>query len=476
MDAKYGLTANGFNRKRLPEIINSINNRVSDKLGIQIETGSNSIFGQLHGIYAYEIADLWELAENIYNAMYPHSASGTSLTNAAALTAIKPIAAEQTTVLCTVTGNDGVLIPSGVQVQDKQSKTYSLIADTYITASKAIAISLTIDNVATGTEFSITIDGLAKSYTALANDNVSTIISAIIAQFNLSDKTLILNNNVLTISANNKRNAMAVSAHGFTIKNVSSTANFICDTYGDIDPGIGNITTIINAISGWQSVNNELPAVVGRHDETDTELRQRWSKSVYKKASAMVEAIQANVYENVAGVTACAVYENTSDVEDADGRPPHSVEVVAEGGLEDEIAKEIFTYKAAGIDTFGTVTKNVLDAVGVSHIINFNRPLKVPIWLKAVVTKNNESAWAENTLNEVKDLLLTAGNAYKVGEDVILQRFLGNIYTNTTGIGFIQLTATEGETPGTYTDRNITITPRQVATFDISRIEVSIND
>ena len=51
----YGLSAKGFKRKRLPEIIQSLNNRVSDILGVQIETGANSIFGQLHGVYAYEI-------------------------------------------------------------------------------------------------------------------------------------------------------------------------------------------------------------------------------------------------------------------------------------------------------------------------------------------------------------------------------------------------------------------------------------
>ena len=67
----YGLTRDGFRRKRLPEILSDINRRVSDRLGVEIETGSNSLFGQLHGVFAYEIADLWEQAENTYNAMYP---------------------------------------------------------------------------------------------------------------------------------------------------------------------------------------------------------------------------------------------------------------------------------------------------------------------------------------------------------------------------------------------------------------------
>ena len=63
-EAVYGLTKDGFRRKRLPEILTDINKRVADRLGVEIQTGSNSLFGQLHGVYAYEIADLWEQAED----------------------------------------------------------------------------------------------------------------------------------------------------------------------------------------------------------------------------------------------------------------------------------------------------------------------------------------------------------------------------------------------------------------------------
>ena len=64
-EAVYGLTKDGFRRKRLPEILADINKRVADRLGVEIQTGSNSLFGQLHGVYAYEIADLWEQAEDV---------------------------------------------------------------------------------------------------------------------------------------------------------------------------------------------------------------------------------------------------------------------------------------------------------------------------------------------------------------------------------------------------------------------------
>ena len=105
--ADYGLTEKGFQPKRLTDIIAGVNSRIADKLGIQIETNANSVFGQLIGVFSYEIADLWEQAGLVYNAMYPHTASGVSLDNAAALAGIQPIAAEKTTVICTCYGTQG---------------------------------------------------------------------------------------------------------------------------------------------------------------------------------------------------------------------------------------------------------------------------------------------------------------------------------------------------------------------------------
>ena len=64
-EVKYGLSPEGFKRKRLPEIIDSLVQRTNDRLGISIQSGANSIFGQLYGIIGYELADIWEQTENV---------------------------------------------------------------------------------------------------------------------------------------------------------------------------------------------------------------------------------------------------------------------------------------------------------------------------------------------------------------------------------------------------------------------------
>lgn len=72
-DIVYGLTAEGFRRKRLPELLQGLNDRVKDKLGIEIEISANSVFGQIHGVYAFALAEMWEELEKLYYSMFRYS-------------------------------------------------------------------------------------------------------------------------------------------------------------------------------------------------------------------------------------------------------------------------------------------------------------------------------------------------------------------------------------------------------------------
>ena len=66
--------------------------------------------------------------------------------------------------------------------------------------------------------------------------------------------------------------------------------------------------------------------------------------------------------------------ENDTDETNASGLPPHSIELVVYGGLDEEIAKAIHRRKGAGIQTYGNVTVPVVDAAGNIKNISFSRP------------------------------------------------------------------------------------------------------
>ena len=476
MADEYGLSLQGFKQKRLTDVIQSMNSRISDQLGIQIATEPNSVFGQLIGVFSYEIADLWEQAAQVYGAMYPHTASGVSLDNSAALAGISPIAAEKTTVVCTCYGTDGTAIPYGSQIASSGNNNIVFsCADTsaYIDSNRASYIGVSVPVVNVGDTYSVTIDGTTYSYTAVTDDTASLVLTGISSQISVAGISASVTNDVLEIVTDDQQVTFDVSVNAnLNVDSVGSPVKFECTESGAINPAVGTLTDIITTYAGWDSVNNLLVANVGREAESDTSLRQRWNNSLYTRSVAMVDSI-ASALLALNGVTSATVYENETDSTDLEGRPPHSIEAVVGGGDNDEIGLAIWQKKAAGIDTYGSESVSVTDSQGFSHTINFNRPTEIDVYLDIAVTEYPEEALPSDATTRITDAVLNYGSTLLVGNDVILQRIMGEIYRSCPGIGYITI---DGSTDGvTYSTNNISVSAREIAVFDISRIQVTIS-
>ena len=474
-DIKYGLSATGFKRKRLPEILQSINARISDTLGLKTQIQSNSVLGQIVGVFSYEIADLWEQAENGYNAMYPSTAQGVSLSNAAGLAGIQLIDAEFTTLVATCFGANGTEIPYGAQITDG-TNTYSC-TDVYlqINSSRACVVGVKLAGaVAKGTSYSLTIDGVTQTYTAVSGDSATNVLVGLSALFSPTDRTMTVNNEALLIIMNDRSQTMnVVPGNTLVLSTIGSPFNFRCDTAGAITPAIGSVNQIVTSYAGWDSVENNVPANTGRDAETDISLRERWAKSIYHRASGMTEAITAALYD-VDGVTFALTYENDSNDTDLDGRPPHSIESIVQGGDPLEIAKTIFRVHAAGITTYGSISQTVNDSQGVSHVVNFNRPTLVPIYLQLSITSNPEKRLSASAVSLIKSAIVDYFGTLTVGQDVILQSLYGTIYAATSGaVGYMQI---EGSIDGTtFSTDNIVINARSLATITANDIDITIS-
>lgn len=142
------------------------------------------------------------------------------------------------------------------------------------------------------------------------------------------------------------------------------------------------IKNITNPKLGIKSVINEKAFEGGRNTETSDEFRERYYKSVDFAGGVNIDAIVAEVYESVEAVIAVTGEENDTDFVNASGLPPHSIEIVAYGGLDEEIAKAIYRRKAAGIESFGNTTVPVVTAAGRTYNIHFSRPTPVNVWVK----------------------------------------------------------------------------------------------
>lgn len=476
---QYGVTPEGFVRKRLPEIKAELEKELSDALGVPINNLANSVFGQIIGVFSAREAILWEVAEQVYYAMYPHTATGTSLTNSVAFSGVKPLSAEKTRLIVTCYGLNNTTIPLGSRTRSDvdQSITLSSVASGKISMQNASYIDLALLSVAAGERYWIAFGTQIYSYTAVAGDDKTSILVTLAAQIDslVIDGAVSVSNEHLTIERKDQSSGYIITSSGnIQIVEVGSPLTFECDVYGLITPAIGTITKIITQVAGWKRCANLVAAIVGREDETETALRQRYGTSVYQKGAAQVESIRAALLE-LTNVTSAFVFENDTDEIDADGRKPHSIEAIVMGGDNIEIAQTIFRKKAP-VGTNGNIAVEVLDSQGVKHTIYFNRPAVKRIWIKAVLEKNNDEEFPADTPNQVKQIILAEGQKMLVGQDVILQRFLGPIYSATLGLGLITITAATSETtpaPEDYSAANIPINTRELAGFAFDRIEVN---
>ena len=177
-------------------------------------------------------------------------------------------------------------------------------------------------------------------------------------------------------------------------------------TGADYNADAGTVKEIVNPLDGVSSCVNASAMTGGRWRESDEEFRDRYYKSVDFAGGVNADAIAGEILQNVEGVYSAICYENDTDEEDALGLPPHSFEVVAYGGLDEEVAKAIFRRKAGGIQTYGGKTISVVALNGQSYSIHFSRPTTVPVYVK-VYDLETDSNFPWDGEDRIKDALIS---------------------------------------------------------------------
>jgi uncharacterized phage protein gp47/JayE len=240
--------------------------------------------------------------------------------------------------------------------------------------------------------------------------------------------------------------------------------------------GVGKINTIVNPIvpSAVDKVTNPEAFTGGRLRETDEEYRARYYKSVDFVGGVNKDAIRAEILQNVEGVKSAEVYENDTDLTDANGLPPHSIEAVVYGGTDGAIAQAIFRRKAAGIQTSGNIFIPVVTQSGANYSIRFSRPAPTNVWFKIWgISKKSDSLKTDAQLQtEITRILLdfigTDTNfGLGIGENVYYKRVVSAIYTVSDVLDFkLKLSATGN----TWSYTNIHIDGRHKAVTDEEKV------
>lgn len=468
---EYGVTVNGFVRKRLPEIREDIFRSLEQNLGSSVSRQPNSMIGVLVGVYAAELDRMWQLLERDYYDRSPISAGEGSLDNTLAYTNVQRKKAQASYLYAVCYGRSGMFLPANCQIKDTSGYKWNIIEESTITLNDCVHVTLDVDTPVDGKVYSVQFDNDAViKYTAKTGDTALVVAVALASQSVPKWQGNVLDGKLVFERANRRYGAVVVPNESFTVTQVGSPIRFDCEEYGAIEPLLNSVTYINTNYDGWFSVGNESETYVGRDYETASEVRQRYASAVFKNSVGMVESIKAALME-LQDVTSVTIYENRTD-ETVDGLKPHSFQAIVFGGDEEAIARTILSVAPLGIDTNGDICVRVEDTEGASQNICFSRPHEVPIYVKVIIKEYNEEVLPGDAIDKIKNIVLAQFEKLSMGNDVIYQRLLGPIYSGVDGISYIECSVSkDGQT---YKQENITIDRGDLAVTKLADITVAL--
>ncbi len=454
----FGLSSLGFNKKQITDLKTELEQAFRTAFGAGIKTTPDTQFGKLIGIISDRYDEVWALAEAVYNAQYPNSASGISLARIGEITGIIPNAATKSTVVAYLAGTDTTLIPQGslVATQDAGDQ-FQTLADVTLSGSNFTVAGITrsgstvsANAVAHGRSVGdwIFVNGADQTeYNGL--HQITVVVDVDNFEYQISTTP--------TTPATGTMNADPATAGSVEAVNT-----------GPVQALAGTLNQIVTPVSGWTRVENDLDATKGANAETDTAFRARRIVALLGSGSATLNAIRGSLF-TLTGVTAVSVFENVSDVVDSGGRPPHSFEALVSGGVDQEILDNLFDKKSAGIETYGSTSGTVVDSEGNNHTIRFSRPTSVNIWLELDLTV--DANYPADGDTQVETRVLAFGDALAIGEDVVVFPALVGSFADVPGITDVVVRIGTAASPAL--DNNIIIGQTQIADFDSSRIIIA---
>jgi uncharacterized phage protein gp47/JayE len=109
----YGLLPTGLHPKTLEVLKEEIEAAEKANINPALNVSATSVLGQLNGIFASKLQELWDLGQSVYQAFDPEQATGSALDALSALTGTLRLRATRSRVTATVNLNAGTTLPAG---------------------------------------------------------------------------------------------------------------------------------------------------------------------------------------------------------------------------------------------------------------------------------------------------------------------------------------------------------------------------
>ena len=486
----YGITPQGPNIKRLDVILDEMHSELSEKWGVNTRQNPQSYLNVFLTAFGDKVAELWEFGQQIYQNYHPASAEDTALDEACQFAGVIREGAAKSVYPIHCTGVDGTVLTAGTILS---SDTNPRI-DFTITASKTIerascnGMVIRVVNIESSA-YTIAINQTLYTYTAdKTTDDGAKILGELKTRIEAAGvfNAVVEEGEVPKLrieAADQKSNYTILLTENLTTEEVTTIVNFQSVDYGDIIVPDGAISIITKAPASMISCINKSGYTAGQQEETDAEFRQSYASKVFNISNRTLQSVKAGILSNVDGVKSVSVYENDTNVTDAAGRPPHSVEVVVDGGDSSEIANQIWLRKAGGISTYGDEQQDIVGMNNETVTIYFNRPKRRYVWWRIGVFQDRETRLPSDYAEQITNKVIEFMDNLDTGDDVIPQRVFKAIYADIPGIAYMTVRlflsesdSAEGPEDDTqYEDRSLSFSDREKATTTAAMVKVALD-
>lgn len=447
----YGLLTTGFAPKPLSVIKDELEAAFRAAFGASIDVSPQSVFGQIIGIMSEQYAELWEAGAAADAAYKPDSATGAALDAVASITATVRAPASPSTVTGTMTGVPTTVLSTGRQA------------------------SVT----ATGIKFITTAPGTITVLTSWATSTAYVVGDRRTANSRCFICSVAGTSAAAGPGPNSTGTGIVDGVGALRWDYLGEGTGAIDIAMESVDDGpfvaaARTLTVIETPVAGWQSVINLLDAVVGTNEEDDPTFRLRREEELAGEGASTLRAIRAAVLR-VAGVSQAVVFQNTTLVTTTDtpGIPGKAVEVVVQGGANQDLWDAIFRNVAAGIEAFGGTVGSSVDDNGDSQVVAFSRPSDLDVYIIVELIKD-PSVYPPDGDAQVEQAIVDAVDLYRFGKDLAASAVVSYCFQIA---GVLDVTSVKlGTAPNPTLSATIVADPRDQIVADTSRITIITSD
>jgi uncharacterized phage protein gp47/JayE len=472
MAEKYGVTPQGFVPKRLDVILEELHGGLSADLGIDTRQNEKSYLNVLLTNFSDKIAELWEIAEESYQAKYPSSAQGVSLDHAAQFGGSVREDDQRTFYPIDCTGDDKTELPAGTRIASDTTPAVNLsvLVPGMISLSNCNRfVARLAGNPINIDEYTVSINSIVFRPPVGTAQTEPAILQALAEAINAGDvgaTAEAVGGKLFVESGGHENRLSVVLSSTMTTTEVCSTVEFATDSFGKIELPNGTVTKIVSAPAGLKSIINQSAFIAGRKRMEDDELRVSYAERIFLRSRTMLESVESAVL-GIQGVRSCKAYQNEWHLYNGH-MPPHSVETVVDGDFDNAaVAKMILSSKAGGIrschccglftqeyaePSFGLESNapylqyaefakaiEVPDENGELITVRFTKPISYVCDISVGVTLSPEPL-AVNAFDLITKTVRTEFEKLKPGSSVKPQEWHSMLYKNVSGIAYFDIT------------------------------------